>query len=399
MLDLASASSFDAAAHWPSMDAATRELDAPLAALSLPALAANAADLVRRASGVPIRVASKSVRCRAVLDAVLAQPGWHGILAYTLPEALWLARTCDDVVVGYPSVDRAAIVTLAASEALAQRVTIMVDDPAQLDLVDAVASPSARATIRVAIELDASWRGPLGHVGPRRSPVHAAADLEALARVVVDRPGFDLVGLMAYEGQIAGVGDAGSRLVRAMQRASAAELAERRADAVARVRAVAALEFVNGGGTGSLERTSAEAAVTEVAAGSGLFGPGLFDGYRGFQPAPALAFALPVVRRPTADVATLQSGGWVASGPVGVDRQPTIAWPEGLRTLAREGFGEVQTPVQGAAARDLRVGDRVWLRHAKAGEVAEHVDALHVVERGVVVDAVPTYRGEGRTFR
>lgn len=399
MLDLASASPFDAAAHWPSMDAATRHLDAPLAALSLSAIAANALDLERRAAGTPIRVASKSVRSRAVLDAVLARPAWRGILAYTLAEALWLAESCDDVVVGYPSVDRAAIAALAASDELASRVTIMVDDPAQLDLVDAVVAAGARATIRVAIELDASWRGPLGHVGPRRSPVHAATDLEALARVVADRPGFALVGVMAYEGQIAGVGDASSAVVRAMQRASAAELAERRADAVARVRRVADLAFVNGGGTGSLERTSAESAVTEVAAGSGLFGPGLFDGYRGFQPAPALGFALPVVRRPSADVATLQSGGWIASGPVGADRQPTIAWPTGLRTLAREGFGEVQTPVQGAAARDLRVGDRVWLRHAKAGEPCEHVDVVHVVDRGDVVDAVPTYRGEGRTLR
>lgn len=399
MLDLASASPFDAAAHWPSMDAATRHLDAPLAALSLSAIAANALDLERRAAGTPIRVASKSVRSRAVLDAVLARPAWRGILAYTLAEALWLAESCDDVVVGYPSVDRAAIAALAASDELASRVTIMVDDPAQLDLVDAVVAAGARATIRVAIELDASWRGPLGHVGPRRSPVHAVTDLEALARVVADRPGFALAGIMAYEGQIAGVGDASSAVVRAMQRASAAELAERRADAVARVRRVADLAFVNGGGTGSLERTSAESAVTEVAAASGLFGPGLFDGYRGFQPAPALGFALPVVRRPSADVATLQSGGWIASGPVGADRQPTIAWPTGLRTLAREGFGEVQTPVQGAAARDLRVGDRVWLRHAKAGEPCEHVDVVHVVDRGAVVDVVPTYRGEGRTLR
>ncbi|GAA2171817.1 amino acid deaminase/aldolase [Agrococcus versicolor] len=403
MLDLSATRAVDAAAHgsppWPALDAATRHLDAPLAAVSLPALAANAADLVRRAGGTPIRVASKSVRCRAVLDAVLALPGWHGILAYTLPEALWLAETCDDIVVGYPSVDRTAIATLAASEGLAARVTLMVDDPAQLDLVDAVAAPTARATIRVAVELDAAWRGPLGHVGPRRSPVHAAADLASLARAVVARPGFSLVGVMAYEGQIAGVGDARSALVRTMQRASAAELAERRADAVARVRRIADLEFVNGGGTGSLERTSAEDAVTEVAAGSGLFGPGLFDGYRGFRPLPALGVALPVVRRPSADVATLQSGGWIASGPVGADRQPTIAWPTGLRPIAREGFGEVQTPVQGAAARDLRVGDRVWLRHAKAGEACEHVDALHVVDPDGAVTTVPTYRGEGRTFR
>ena len=67
---------------------------------------------------------------------------------------------------------------------------------------------------------------------------------------------------------------------------------------VAAVSAVMPLEFVNGGGTGSVERTSAEAAVTEVAAGSGLYCPVLFDGYRAFSSRPAAFFALPVTRRP-----------------------------------------------------------------------------------------------------
>ena len=63
---------------------------------------------------MPLRVASKSVRVRGVLDAVLALPGYAGVLAYTLPEALWLAETHDDIVLGYPSVDRAALAALAA---------------------------------------------------------------------------------------------------------------------------------------------------------------------------------------------------------------------------------------------------------------------------------------------
>src|SRR5690606_31728937 len=230
-----------------------------------------------RAEGTPIRVASKSVRVRAVLDAVLRLPGYSGILAYTLPEALWLARPGDgadghdDIVVGYPTADRAAIRRLAADAELARRITIMVDDVAQLDLVDAVAPPGRRAEVRVAIELDASYRSRLlGHVGVRRSPVFDPADAHRLAAAVALRPGFRLVGLMAYEAQIAGVGDAGPRraAVRAMQRASAAELAERRADAVARVRSVADLEFVNGGGTGSIESTRTDESITEIAAGS-----------------------------------------------------------------------------------------------------------------------------------
>ena len=391
---------------WPALTAATHDLDAPVGVLSVEALASNAYDLLDRAAGLPIRVASKSVRVRGVLDAVLALPGYRGILAYTLAEALWLAEgrdgtPCDDVVVGYPSADRGALARLAADEQLASRVTLMIDDVAQLDLVDAVVAPAQRAVIRVAIELDASYRSrALGHVGVRRSPVHTPAQAEALAEAIIARRGFRLVGMMGYEAQIAGVTNAGPRkaAIRAMQRASTRELAARRAEAVHRVRQVAELEFVNGGGTGSIESTHADSSVTEVAAGSGLFGPHLFDGYTHFHPAPAAAFALDVVRRPAADIATLLGGGWIASGPPGPDRVPKVVWPDGLRMLARESAGEVQTPLRGAAARDLAIGDRVWLRHTKAGELSEHLAAFALVENGTVTGELPTYRGEGRVF-
>lgn len=386
---------------WPALTAAIHDLDAPVGVLSVEALASNAYDLLDRAAGLPIRVASKSVRVRGVLDAVLALPGYRGILAYTLAEALWLAEAHDDIVVGYPTADRGALARLAADEQLASRVTIMVDDVAQLDLVDAVVAPGKRAVIRVALELDASYRSrALGHVGVRRSPVHDPAAAEALAESIIARRGFRLVGMMAYEAQVAGVTNAGPRkaAIRAMQRASIRELAARRGEAVRRVREVADLEFVNGGGTGSIESTHADGSVTEVAAGSGLFGPHLFDGYTHFHPAPAAAFALDVVRRPTPDIATLLGGGWIASGPPGPDRVPKVVWPQGLRMLARESAGEVQTPVRGAAARELGVGARVWLRHTKAGELSEHLDAFALVENGEVVGALPTYRGEGKSF-
>lgn len=390
----------DPATWWPSLTAATELLDPPLGVLAVDALAANAHDLLDRAAGLPIRVASKSVRVRAVLDAVLALPGYRGILAYTLPEALWLAETHDDVVLGYPTADRAALARLAADERLAARITLMIDDVAHLDLVDAVAPPASRAAdIRVAIELDASYRTRLlGHVGVRRSPLFAPADAERLAQAVAARSGFRLVGMMAYEAQIAGVGNRRSAVIRAMQRASATELASRRADAVARVRRIADLEFVNGGGTGSIESTHADASVTEVAAGSGLFGPHLFDHYAHFAPAPAATFALSVVRRPADDIATLLGGGWIASGPPAADRLPQVAWPQGLRMLPREAAGEVQTPLRGDAARGLRVGDRVWLRHTKAGELSEHLDAFALVRDGALIGDIPTYRGEGKVF-
>jgi D-serine deaminase-like pyridoxal phosphate-dependent protein len=387
------------------LTAATEHLDPPLAVLHLDALRHNAHDMLRRAAGKPIRIASKSVRARGVLDAVLALPGYRGVLAYTLPEAIWLASTIEDVVVGYPTVDRSAIRVLATSSELSRRVTLMVDSLAQLDLIDAVLPPSRREVIRVCLELDSSWNAPgLGHLGVWRSPVFSAEDARSLAQSITARKGFALVGMMGYEAQIAGQGDrprgkpAWGATVRWMQRNSKTELLERRGAAVAAVREVADLEFVNGGGTGSLEFTSSDPSVTEIAAGSGLFGGHLFDNYGSFTPAPAAAFALPVVRKPTADTATILGGGWVASGPPAEDRLPQLVWPGGLHLVAREMAGEVQTPVTGASAAILRSGDRVWLRHTKSGELSEHVNEFHVVDRGAVVMALPTYRGEGKAF-
>jgi D-serine deaminase-like pyridoxal phosphate-dependent protein len=280
----------------------------------------------------------------------------------------------------------------------------MIDSVDQLDAVDAAISPNKRENIRVAIELDSSWDAAvLGHTGVFRSPVHMPSQARALAELVVARKGFTLVGMMGYEAQIAGLANkpaskARGVAVRWIQRQSIAELATRRGEAVAAVREIADLEFVNGGGTGSLESTAADDSVTEIAAGSGLFGPHLFDQYVHFSPAPAAAFSLSVVRKPRPDMATLLGGGWIASGPPTADRLPQLAWPQGLTMVAREAAGEVQTPLRGEAAAKLQVGDRVWLRHTKAGELSEHLDAFAIVDGDKIVETVATYRGEGKAF-
>ncbi len=388
------------------LDRATASLDPPFACVDLGAFRANAQDLLQRAAGTPIRLASKSIRCRALLERTLASdPGFRGTLAYTLPEALWLAdHGLRDLVVAYPTSDRAALRALAAREDDAG-IAVMVDDLTQLELLSA-AGARAERPLRVCIDVDASWR-PLGgrlHVGAQRSPLHAPAQVAALAREIVARPGLRLVGLMAYEAQIAGIGDRppGKPLLglalRAMQRASARELAARRAAVVAAVEKVAALELVNGGGTGSVELTAAEPAVTEIAAGSGLYGPTLFDAYTRFAPLPAALFALPVVRRPRRGIVTALGGGYLASGAGDRARLPRPVLPAGLRLDKREGAGEVQTPLLGPAADGLAIGDRVWFRHAKAGELCERFAELHLIEGDRVVKTVPTYRGEGRCF-
>ena len=364
------------------LEAATAGLEPPFAVVDLDAFDANAADLLARARGKPVRLASKSVRCRALIDRALGL-GLRGVLAFTLPEALWLATGHDDIVVAYPTVDRAAL------RQPRDGITLMVDSREHLDLIDGG---------RVCLDVDAGWwlLGGRIRIGAKRSPLRTPEQAAEMARAIAAR-GLELDGLMMYEAQIAGVGDRPGNPVlgvalRAMQRASARELAARRAAVVA---ALPPLRFVNGGGSGSVQATAAEPAVTEVAAGSGLFTPTLFDAYTSFKPRPAAFFALPVVRRPGRGVATVLGGGYPASGVAGRDRLPRPVFPPGLKLDRREGAGEVQTPVLGG---DLAIGDRVWFRHAKAGELCERFDTLQLVAGDRVVDAVPTYRGEGRTF-
>ena len=398
----------DHAALRERYDKATVDVSPPLAIVDLSAFDHNAtcmekAAVTMTAGSLPIRVASKSVRCRRLIERALARPGYRGVLAYTLPEAMWLVETgvTDDAVVGYPSADTAALARLAGDTQLAQRVTLMVDDPSQLDLIDAVARPVDRATIRLCLDMDASWRPMGGHVGVRRSPLHKPVDVVRFAKTVVARQGFRLVGLMSYEAQIAGVPQGSgiaAAAIRAMQRRSFAELSRRRGLAVAALSRFVDLEFVNAGGTGSLALTATDPAVTELTAGSGLMAPTLFDDYDAFTPRPSSAFALSVVRKPDSRIATVHGGGWLASGPADDRRLPTPWLPSGLALTGLEGAGEVQTPLVGPGADRLAVGDRVWFRHAKAGELSEHVNRLHLIDEDDCVEPALTYRGEGKAF-
>ena len=385
------------------------ELPAPFAFVDLDAVWANAADMLRRAAGKPIRIASKSVRSLPVLQRLLdLDPGFQGLLTYTLPETLWLwERGMRDLVLAYPTTDHGALVRLArlTAEHPDDAPVVMIDSVEHLDLIESAAS-SFVAPIRVAMDVDMSWwplRGLL-KVGPKRSPIRRASQAVRLAHDIERRRHVNLVGIMAYEGQIAGVGDdvpgkaIKNALIRGMQSASVKDIADRRAEIVAGVQEVIELEFVNGGGTGSIELTTEEGAVTEIAAGSGFYAPILFDHYRSFKLHPAAMFALPVVRRPEKNVATALGGGYLASGAGAKDRMPVPQLPAGLKLDPFEGTGEVQTPLLGSAADELVIGDRVYFRHVKAGELCERFDRLHLLAGDTIVDQVPTYRGEGKAF-
>lgn len=388
-------------------DRALAEVEPPFAFVDLDALRANARAMLEQAGSLPIRVASKSVRSLPLLRRILdLDDRFRGVLSFTLAEALDLASEgFRDVFVGYPTVDRPALARLAelAGERPDDHPALIVDDVAQLELIEA-AGPGA--PVRVMIDVDPSWwlAGGRLRIGPKRSPIRTPAQARALAERIERRPGVRLVGAMAYEGHIAGVGDRvpgrplRSAAIRIMQARSLDELRERLPRVLDAIRAVREPEIVNCGGTGSLARSASLGVATELTAGSGFYAPGLFDHYSSLSLTPAAFFCLPVTRRPGAGLATVLGGGYVASGAPGADRLPKVHLPAGLELDRDEGAGEVQTPLTGDAAARLEVGDRVYLRHAKAGELCERFAELHLVEGERVTDVVPTYRGAGRSY-
>lgn len=385
------------------------EVEAPFAFVDLEAMWANAEAMLGRAAGKPVRVASKSIRCRALLEAILDRDErFQGLMTFTLRETLRLAELgFENLLLAYPTADVGALEELALRSAAnpAGAPIVMVDCAEHLDMIESVLGSGA-PPMRVCLDVDAGWwwLGGRVKVGPKRSPIHTVEQAVAMAREIEKRPQIELDALMAYEGQIAGVGDRppGQRrrgaAIRWMQRRSAAELAERRAAIVEALSEFVHLEIVNGGGTGSLDLTAVEVAVTEVTAGSGFYAPALFDHYSRFRLTPAAGFAMPVVRKPSPGAATALGGGYLASGAGDAARLPAPWLPEGLELDREEGAGEVQTPLLGPGAAGLDVGDRVYFRHAKAGELCERFNSLYLVEGDAIVDEVPTYRGEGQAF-
>jgi D-serine deaminase-like pyridoxal phosphate-dependent protein len=387
------------------------DVPGPFAFVDLEALRANSRLMLAQAGELPIRIASKSIRSTAMLKRVAdLDERWRGVLAYTAREALHLHEAgFEDIIVAYPTVDREAIaeIALIAAEDPSRAPALMVDEEAHLDLIEATPG-FGKSSVPVVIDLDTSWwpgNGRIARIGSKRSPIRTPEKAGAFAAQIAERPGLHLRGVMAYEAQIAGVGDApgGKPLraaaIRSMQARSCEELRERLPRLIAAIRGAAGEpEVVNCGGTGSLARSRQMGVATELTAGSGFYAPALFDSYRSLELTPAAFFCLPVVRRPHPGVITAGSGGFIASGAPGPDRLPLPYLPRGLGYDSSEAAGEVQTPLVGAAARELRVGDRVYMRHAKAGELCERFDSLFLVEGDRVVDEVATYRGEGKTF-
>jgi D-serine deaminase-like pyridoxal phosphate-dependent protein len=366
----------------------------------------NIQQVAARAGTKQVRLASKSIRCAPLLRRILdADARFQGIMCYTARESVWLAgQGFTDLLIGYPIWHPEDIGEVARATVDGASITLMVDSVAHVAHIEEIARQQG-VTLPVCLEVDCAIDVPGLHFGVWRSTIRTPEQARPVLAAIAASPHVRLDGVMGYEAQIAGVGDnfpgqgLQNRLVRLLKRRSAHVVAERRAAILALIASMnMPLRFVNGGGTGSLATTRAEAGVTEITVGSGFYSPALFDNYQSFRFLPAAGFAIEIVRQPAPDLFTCLGGGYIASGSVGSEKQPQPYLPHGAKLLPREGAGEVQTPVRYSGSERLSLGDPIFMRHSKAGEVCEHFLRLLVISDGRIVDDIPTYRGAGQLF-
>ncbi len=380
----------------------------PCAVVDLDAVDANVDALLKSTgtSAKKIRVATKSIRCPELVRIIQKKLAGraHGLMTYTATEtAFWANEGERDLLLAYPTLSKHDAKLLAEINQRAAATAAVVVDCAEHLAPLSEAAAGLKKSIPVIVEIDLAFRplGSLVHLGVRRSPLRDTAEVVALAKEIASSSGLTFHGLMGYEAQIAGVSDSDLG-VRAMKSASRADVARTRkamADALAAA-GLSPLVF-NGGGSGSLASSSKEDCLTELTAGSGFLDSHLFDHYEGLDLTPAIFFALQVVRRPAADMLVCHGGGLVASGKFGADRLPLPALPEGLSLLPLEGAGEVQTPIalkNSQLVNTLRLGDPIFFRHAKAGELAEHYGEYLLIRGDRIEGRARTYRGLGHSF-
>jgi D-serine deaminase-like pyridoxal phosphate-dependent protein len=376
----------------------------PLAYVDLDMFDENIQAILKRSGTKKIRIASKSIRCVELMQRILDfNSQFQGIMCYSAEEAVWLSQQgFDDLLLAYPTLQEDSIRAVADEIKKGKQIYLMTDLTEHLTKIQAIAA-SENVTVPIALDLDMSSRWSLLHFGVHRSSVWNKETLHKYLEALKSCPNLKLCATMGYEAQIAGVGNRVpgkslmNSLISSLQRISKKELAKRRKELVEILqKECPELSIVNGGGTGSLESTAEEDWVTELTAGSGFYAPALFDNYSHFRHLPAAGFALEVVRHPQQNIYTCLGGGFVASGAVGKEKAPAPYLPEGMKLTPNEMAGEVQTPIQYKGS--LEIGDPVFFRHSKAGELCEHFQELCLIKDGRILGKSKTYRGEGRCF-
>lgn len=378
----------------------------PFAYLDLDLLDHNIRLIASRSQGKRIRLASKSLRSIAVLRRILAaDPCFQGIMCYTPREAVYLAEQgFSDLLMGYPTGSAHDLAAIAQATAAGAQITLMIDSIAHVEQAEAAAQQYG-VRLPLCLDIDMSLPLPGLHFGVWRTPLRTPEQARPVIERIVQSSHVWLDGIMGYEAQVAGLGDnfpgqtPKNMLVRFLKQRSLKDFVARRAALVELAKSYGqTLRFVNGGGTGSILTTREEPAVTEITVGSGFYAPTLFDNYHDFRYQPAAGYAIQVVRRPRASLYTCQGGGYTASGVVGPDKQAQPYLPNGARLDPMEGAGEVQTPIWYNGPEKLDLGDPVFMRHAKAGELCERFTHLLCVSNGTIVNEATTYRGDGQCF-
>ncbi len=379
----------------------------PCALVDLDAFDRNVQRVATLAGKKPVRIATKSIRVPELIRRVLAYgPPFKGLMCYSAEEVDFLAREgFDDLLLAYPATRDAALDALfSAHQKHGKAVTVLVDSAAQVKALARRFADCSRP-LGVAVDIDVSSRWFGSHIGVLRSPVRTNADILAVTTEISKHQCLRLRGAMAYEAQVAGLGDrnpfkkALNPVAWAVRRLAARGVARRRRQihALFKLHSLA-LEIFNGGGTGSANLSAREGALTEITAGSAFYCPHLFDYFSNVSFEPACFFALEVARSPRDDVVTCLGGGYIASGEAGPDRLPVPWEPRDARIVDREGFGEVQTPLILPPGAKVRVGDAVLFRHAKAGELMERFNDAVLLSKGAIVGRAKTYRGHGLSF-
>lgn len=378
----------------------------PFAYVDLDALDTNIATIVQQAGNKTVRVSSKSVRSVSILKYILAaHPRIKGVQAYTAPEAVYLAEQgIDDIIVSFPTWNEDHIEAVANMIRRGKVINLLVDSFEHVHRLETIAE-RLDINLPVCLDMDVSSDYPGGRFGVWRSPIRTVRQAIAIIDALEHSNHLYLDGIRGYEAQIADIPDDepgrffNNLRLRILKRQSMQEVMTTRAEVAAVLQTSGILlRYVNGGGSGSIAMTAADPVVSEISVGSGFYGPHLYDHYNGIDFEPAAGFAIEVVRRAAHDIYTCLGGGYVASGGVNRNKLPKPYLPDGAFLLDIEGAGEAQTPVRYVGPEKLSLGDPIFMRHAKAGELCEHFNTLLLLKDGEIIDEVTTYRGDGQMF-
>ncbi len=382
------------------------DLAFPYAVLDVDLFEKNIATNLKRAKDKKIRIASKSLRCEAAMRMILDYHSqFQGIMTYHAAEAIYLARQgFDDLLMGYPIVSASFIEQIGELVKQGKQICLMVDSEEHLQIIHSIGEKLA-TQIPICIDIDLSDNYPGLRFGVWRSSIQTLDNLEQFAKKLGNYSYVKLEGIMGYEAQIAGLGDAAkndflkNQIIKVLKNKSIKNVVSKRQKAVELLQTMGLkLRFVNGGGTGSLESTTQENSVTEVTVGSGFYNSHLFDNYQNFDLHPALFYGIEVVRKPNADTYTCHGGGFIASGGIEKIKAPIVHLPKGGSFDKNEGAGEVQTPIRFDNSNlQLQIGDPIYLRHAKAGELLERFNEVHFLKNDKI-GVQKTYRGQGQSF-